>query len=145
MNNMLVQLAKGWRDDAPANVRELFHHLGGNGKSGIFEIRAGAHLKDFERSPIYAFYERGRELEGIRATVECIGSFLAELNRTDHDVVSLIFINLKPAIGLEKQPTAKIDFQLVTEGLRAFCATVLGSFAVSSTCEWAMLSCSRVG
>jgi len=145
MNDVLVQLGKGWREDAPANVREILRHHEGNGKSGILEIRAGAHLKQFERTPMYVFYEHGREQEGIRATIECIGSFLAELERNDHDVVSLIFINFKAAIGFEKQLTTKSDFQLVTEGLRAFCTAVMGSFAVVSTCEWAMLSCSLVG
>jgi hypothetical protein len=146
-----VKVGRGWRKEAPTAVRETFSRHEGHGKQFVFAYEAGAHLTEGDSFGDLMFYGKLQEHEVINYFLSYLDFSLGKLESPADDGISLIFVNFNPSITtlpLSRQDNGTTEAFSLIGGLREFFRHVKGSLrgeGVWSTCEWVMMSCSRVG
>jgi hypothetical protein len=150
MATWIVKLGWGWRDRAPPEVRQAFDSHTAPEKEVVFTVHADPHLVGYTTVDGSVLYGHDSARDGVLLSFEALTVFLDAFDRSDVDVVSLYFLNLKArTFRLSPRPNdGVVDLPDVHVGIREFSRKVAQSVHPQgdmwSSCEWAMLSLSRV-
>lgn len=148
MTGWQVRYGRGWRDQVPPDVRTVLELHDENGKQGVLCVHADAHLEGFQGSSDIMFYDTTAGVEAVAMAFKAVSQFLEKLSQPGVDVASLIWVNFElKTFALSPRPEPiRGEAGEVAEGLRVFLDSVTGSVqgpGMWSSCEWAMVSCSR--
>lgn len=150
MSEWSVKFGRGWHDAMPPEVQRVLQMHQNHDKLAVLCVHADTNLPGGEMSGDVCLYDKNitTGIEAMSLSFSSIEMFISCTYMDDIDNLSIIFMNFKPLIfDLSPRPSSLVcDCTSVLEGLRMFSGTVQSSIrgeGMWSTCEWAMLSCSR--
>jgi hypothetical protein len=152
MSEWTVKVGWGWRDRlVPELHAVLTVHDHGDRPAVLVRQSNTAVAPTSGEGPSsdLSFWPQLPSLEGAYLVFAALRRFLDDLENPEIDVASLIFFNFEPRkFSLEPRPEGDIKIApTLAEGLRLFSSAVERSIrperSMWSSCEWAMLSCSR--